>query len=190
MEEAVTESHVVGSALAGVAEQCGVAKSYRPVLRDQPMLLSADFRERLPPHHLVWFVLETVEVLDTSGLERTTRRRRGAGAAGCDPRMSLALCQRVDLLPGPDQRIFIDIESLLRPVYGHSKQGASYGQTTKIAGKQVLRKEFSPLATTISTRTRRSGGNPSLDGQYGQRPTYTAGAASRRSGIDGWALDG
>ena len=52
--------------------------------------------------------------------------------------------------PGPMQRVFIDIDSLLRPVYGHAKQGASYGHT-KIAGKQVLRKGLSPLATTIST---------------------------------------
>jgi hypothetical protein len=35
-------------------------------------------------------------------------------------------------------------------VYGHAKQGASYGHT-KIAGKQVLRKGLSPLGTTIST---------------------------------------
>jgi hypothetical protein len=35
-------------------------------------------------------------------------------------------------------------------VYGHAKQGASYGHT-KIAGKRVLRKGLSPLATTIST---------------------------------------
>jgi len=62
----------------------------------------------------------------------------------------VALCERVDLLPGADQRVFIDIDSLLRPVYGHAKQGASYGHT-KIAGKQVLRKGLSPLATTIST---------------------------------------
>lgn len=60
------------------------------------------------------------------------------------------LCQRVDLLPGADVRAFIDIDSLLRPVYGHAKQGASYGHT-KIAGKQILRKGLSPLATTIST---------------------------------------
>jgi DDE family transposase len=46
--------------------------------------------------------------------------------------------------------VFIDIDSLLRPVYGHAKQGASYGHT-KIAGKQTLRKGLSPLATTIST---------------------------------------
>jgi len=49
------------------------------------------------------------------------------------------LCQRVDLLPGADTGAFIDIDSLLRPVYGHAKQGASYGHT-KIAGKQILRK--------------------------------------------------
>jgi hypothetical protein len=62
----------------------------------------------------------------------------------------VALCERVDLLPGADAQVFIDIDSLLRPVYGHAKQGASYGHT-KIAGKQVLRKGLSPLATTIST---------------------------------------
>lgn len=61
-----------------------------------------------------------------------------------------ALCERVDLLPGAAGRVFVDIDSLLRPVYGHAKQGASYGHT-KIAGKQVLRKGLSPLATTLST---------------------------------------
>ena len=35
------------------------------------------------------------------------------------------LCERVDLLPGAAERVFIDIDSLLRPVYGHAKQGAS-----------------------------------------------------------------
>jgi Transposase DDE domain group 1 len=62
----------------------------------------------------------------------------------------VALCERVDLLPGAQDLVFIDIDSLLRPVYGHAKQGASYGHT-KIAGKQILRKGLSPLATTIST---------------------------------------
>jgi hypothetical protein len=61
-----------------------------------------------------------------------------------------ALCRRVGLLPGADARVFVDIDSLLRPVYGHAKQGASYGHT-KIAGKQILRKGLSPLAATIST---------------------------------------
>ena len=54
------------------------------------MLLPVDMREWLPPDHLVWFVLETVEALDTSGLERT-RRLGGAGAAGYDPRMLFGL---------------------------------------------------------------------------------------------------
>jgi Transposase DDE domain group 1 len=63
-----------------------------------------------------------------------------------------ALCERVELLAGADQRVFIDIDSLLRPVYGHAKKGASYGHT-KIAGKQILRKGLSPLITTISTET-------------------------------------
>jgi hypothetical protein len=60
------------------------------------------------------------------------------------------LVEATDLLPGISERAFIDIDSLLRPVFGHHKQGASYGHT-KIAGKQVLRKGLSPLATTIST---------------------------------------
>jgi hypothetical protein len=62
------------------------------------------------------------------------------------------LCQRAELLPGAGVRAFVDIDSLLRPVYGHAKQGASYGHT-KIAGKRILRKGLSPLATTISTDT-------------------------------------
>jgi hypothetical protein len=61
-----------------------------------------------------------------------------------------ALCQRIELLPGAEHRVFVDIDSLLRPVYGRAKQGASYGHT-KIAGKQILRKGLSPLVTTIST---------------------------------------
>jgi len=60
------------------------------------------------------------------------------------------LAVRCDLLPGADQQVFVDIDSLLRPVFGHQKQGASYGHT-KVAGRQVLQKGLSPLATIIST---------------------------------------
>jgi hypothetical protein len=63
----------------------------------------------------------------------------------------VGLVERTGLLPGIGTRAFIDIDSLLRPVYGHAKQGASFGHT-KIAGRQVLRRGLSPLATTISTR--------------------------------------
>jgi hypothetical protein len=62
----------------------------------------------------------------------------------------VALVARTGCLPGIGQRCFLDIDSLLRPVYGHQKQGASYGHT-KISSKQVLRKGLSPLATVIST---------------------------------------
>jgi hypothetical protein len=60
------------------------------------------------------------------------------------------LSARTDILPAIAERAFIDIDSLLRPVYGHTKQGASYGHS-KIAGRQILRKGLSPLATVIST---------------------------------------
>jgi hypothetical protein len=63
----------------------------------------------------------------------------------------LALAKRTSVLDGIDERVFVDIDSLLRPVYGRAKQGASFGHT-KIAGRQVLRKGLSPLVTTISTR--------------------------------------
>ena len=69
------------------------------------------------------------------------------------------LVQCSEVLPGVGEQAFIDIDSLLRPMFGHAKQGASYGHT-KIAGKQVLRKGLSPLATTIST----SRGAPVLAG--------------------------
>ena len=60
------------------------------------------------------------------------------------------LVEQTELLPGIGTQAYVDIDSLLRPVFGHAKQGASFGHT-KIAGKQVLRRGLSPLATTICT---------------------------------------
>jgi Transposase DDE domain group 1 len=54
------------------------------------------------------------------------------------------------LLPGIGGRAFVDIDSLLRPVYGHAKQGASFGHA-KIAGRDLLRRGLSPQITTLST---------------------------------------
>jgi Transposase DDE domain group 1 len=62
--------------------------------------------------------------------------------------VNLVAC--TELLPGVEKQAFVDIDSLLRPVYGHAKQGASYGHA-KIAGRALLRRGLSPLATTIST---------------------------------------
>ena len=56
------------------------------------------------------------------------------------PGLGRALCASASsCCPAPMSGAFVDIDSLLRPVYGHAKQGASYGHT-KIAGKQILRK--------------------------------------------------
>ena len=84
----------------------------------------------------------------------------------------VALCERVELLPGADKRVFIDIDSLLRPVYGHAKQGASYGHT-KIAGKQILGKGAGRMiAQAISTARAISADTTILvrgDSAYGNR---------------------
>jgi hypothetical protein len=65
----------------------------------------------------------------------------------------VALAKRVPLLlPGIEPRVFLDIDSLLRPVYGHAKQGASFGHA-KIASRALLRLGLSPQITTISTAT-------------------------------------
>ena len=58
--------------------------------RDQQFLLPPDMREWLPESHLVWFVIETVDQLDTSGFhERSVLG--GVGRAGFDPDMLLML---------------------------------------------------------------------------------------------------
>jgi hypothetical protein len=69
------------------------------------------------------------------------------------------LIQRGGLLPGIGTRAYVDIDALLRPVYGKAKQGARFGHT-KVAGRQVLRRGLSPLATAIST----DGGVPVVAG--------------------------
>jgi hypothetical protein len=104
------------------------------------------------------------------------------------------LCQRLDLLPGADGRAFIDIDSLLRPVYGHAKQGASYGHT-KIAGKQILRKGLSPLITTISTDRSapvitgaRLRAGKTNSGKGAARMIAQAVAAARAAGVTGQIL--
>ena len=78
-----------------------------------------------------------------------------------------ALAQRTPLLPGIEQRAFLDIDSLLRPVYGHHKQGASFGHA-KIASRALLRLGLSPQITTLSIRAGRA--------------SHRRGAAAQRQG--------
>lgn len=61
-----------------------------------------------------------------------------------------AMCATADLLPAAESRVFVDIDSLLRPVYGYHKTGASYGHA-KIAGRELKRKGLSPLVAALST---------------------------------------
>ena len=67
-----------------------MARSYRPVVRDEVFLLPPNMAEWLPETHLVWFVLDVVDRLDTSGFH-AVRRTGGVGRAGYDPDMLLAL---------------------------------------------------------------------------------------------------
>jgi transposase len=67
-----------------------MARGYRPVERDQEFLLPANMADWLAGDHLVWFVLDIVEQLDTSVLH-AERRLGGVGRAGYDPDMLLAL---------------------------------------------------------------------------------------------------
>jgi transposase len=67
-----------------------MAFGYRRVDRDQQFLLPPDMREWLPESHLAWFVIETIDQLDTSGFhERSVLG--GVGRAGFDPDMLLTL---------------------------------------------------------------------------------------------------
>jgi hypothetical protein len=70
------------------------------------------------------------------------------------------------LLPGADQVAYVDVDSLLRRVYGHGKAGAALGYA-KVGGYGVLLRGLSPLVATVSTpiaapvvaATRLRGGN-------------------------------
>jgi Transposase DDE domain group 1 len=56
----------------------------------------------------------------------------------------VALCARVNVLPGADQVVFVDLDSTHRQVYGYAKEGAAVGRHK---GKKTLH----PLITSVST---------------------------------------
>ena len=72
------------------AKYSGMARSYRPVIRDQEFLLPPNMVDWLPEDHLVWFVLDVVERLDTAAFH-AGRRTGGVGRQGYDPDMLLGL---------------------------------------------------------------------------------------------------
>jgi hypothetical protein len=63
--------------------------------------------------------------------------------------INLARCTPV--VTGARDMTFVDIDSLLRRVYGHRKRGARFG-SAKIGGYPVLLRGLSPLVATLSTR--------------------------------------
>jgi hypothetical protein len=60
------------------------------------------------------------------------------------------LARRVPLLPGAEAVTFVDVDSLLRRVYGKKKQGTGFGHA-KVGGYKVLLRGYNPLVATIST---------------------------------------
>jgi hypothetical protein len=54
----------------------------------------------------------------------------------------VGLAGAAPLLPGADRIAFVDVDSLLRRVYGHAKQGAAHGHTPFFRN---------PVSSTIST---------------------------------------
>jgi hypothetical protein len=69
-------------------------------------------------------------------------------AAGRD--FLVALARRTPLLEGADALCFVDIDSMLRRVYGKQKQGAGFGHA-KVGGYNVWLRGYNPLIATLST---------------------------------------
>lgn len=62
----------------------------------------------------------------------------------------VGLARHSVLLPGADAVAFLDVDSLLRRVYGKQKQGAAFGHA-KVGGYQLLLRGLNPLMATLST---------------------------------------
>src|SRR5689334_5985896 len=61
-----------------------------------------------------------------------------------------ALARHTPLLPNAGKLAYVDVDSLLRRVYGPSKQGAAFGHA-KVGGYNVKLRGLSPLLAAIST---------------------------------------
>lgn len=66
-----------------------MAHQFKPVDRDQPMMLPENMRDWVGKDHLVWFVIDVFGGLDCSGLEALGKP--GRGRPGYDPQMMAVL---------------------------------------------------------------------------------------------------
>lgn len=62
----------------------------------------------------------------------------------------IGLAGRAPILTGVDTLCFIDIDSMLRRVYGKQKQGIGFGHA-KVGGYNVYLRGYNPLVATLST---------------------------------------
>ena len=62
----------------------------------------------------------------------------------------VGLAGRTPLLPGADVLCFVDVDSMLRRVYGKRKQGAAFGHA-KVGGYNVRLRGYNPLVATVCT---------------------------------------
>jgi hypothetical protein len=65
-------------------------------------------------------------------------------------RFLVELARPTPLLGGGEAVTYVDVDSLLRRVYGKAKQGAGFGHT-KVGGYPMLLRGLSPLIATLST---------------------------------------
>jgi hypothetical protein len=62
----------------------------------------------------------------------------------------IGLTGQAPILPGADVLTFVDIDSMLRRVYGKQKQGVGFGHA-KVGGYNVYLRGYNPLLATLST---------------------------------------
>lgn len=76
---------------AGCAgDDLGMARDFKPVDRDQVMLLPPDLRDWLPKDHLAWLVLDVIDQCDLGPIV-SSFKRGGTGREAYDPAMLTAL---------------------------------------------------------------------------------------------------
>ena len=68
-----------------------MAKTYRPYVPEQDLLLPPSLRDWLPEDHLAYFVLDLLSDMDLGSIERSLQAKDARGERPFAPRMMLAL---------------------------------------------------------------------------------------------------